>query len=139
MLIAIYTLVAFGFVLADNSVGGCLINGNGQSNITCDNNTNDVITSPAAGTSASSYGLSPGEVGGIVVGSLAMVFALVPALVTCINPETRVDGTKVWNYRRAGVYKLVEGFTLNFGFGLLVRLQEYMEGFVKNGGLWNWS
>jgi hypothetical protein len=40
-IVILYILFSIGFVLADDSTGGCINNGGNQSNVNCSNNTNN--------------------------------------------------------------------------------------------------
>ena len=65
-----------------------------------------------------------------------VVIALIPACATVVNPRTKVNGQPIWNYRRAIVYKFVEGCTLGFCCGCLEKLRLRMIKFVEEGKLW---
>lgn len=133
----LYIILNIGLVMGSDSVGGCVISGTDQQNVTCDGNTN-------AGTAAMAHELSPGEIAGLVLGCVAGVAALVTIGAALVNPTTEVRNTEgcntpVWHYRRAILYKFVEGATLGFGCGCCGRLQTWALGFVGSGKTWGWA
>jgi hypothetical protein len=133
--------LCIGFVMADDIIGGCKYDGGTQNNSPCGNNT--VVTNPtifpAPAPSEQTHGLSAGERAGIIVGCVAVGIALIPAGATLVNPNTIIAEKGLWEYRRAVLYKFVEGCTFGFMCDCLNGLRERMAKVVENGGFWSWS
>lgn len=125
-------LFNIGLVVGDTNVGGCIIGGTDQQNVNCDNNTND-------GSTTANHRLSAGEIVGIVLGSITLLVGLLAAGATILNPRTAVRNIPLWHYRRALVYKLLEGVTLGFGCGSLIGLETWAQHYVGAGDLWGWA
>jgi hypothetical protein len=123
-------LLCVGLVMGDDTAGGCVINNGTQNGFTCDNNTVHALAT------SNNHGLSPAEIAGIVGGSLAGVIALLTLGASFMNPKAEVAGKSVWEYRRAVVYRIVEGCTFGFGCGCLSRLKRKVETYVEIGGIW---
>ena len=132
----------FGCVMGQTIVGGCLNTGGSQHNLNCINNT-VVIPEPVDQINGPSprinNGLSPGEISGIAIGCVAAFLAIPAAAASLVNPNAKVKDAPIWNYRRAALYRFVEGLTLGWGCGCLHTVQHRMQGFVERGGRWGWS
>jgi len=133
LLIAIYLLFSFGFASADESAGGCIFSGSDQANISCNGNNNN----QNVGTGTAN-GLSNGEIAGIIIGSVTAVLTLLTVGAVILNPKVKIEGDPVWHYRRALLYKFIEGITVGYGCGF-ENLEKRMQNFVKAGGKWHWA
>src|SRR5579859_125267 len=105
---ALYIFLSIRYLMAgEYSVGGC-INIGGNSNTNCSGNINN---SNAASTG---HSLSQGEIGGIVVGSIAALINLLTIGATILNPRVKIgrNNQPVWHFHMALLYKFVEGCTL---------------------------
>lgn len=122
---------------ADDTAGGCIINGGAVNNLNCSGNTqNDNGTSSTAGTSD---GLSGGEIAGIAIGAVSAVIALLSLWAAIANRHAVIGPNRIplGYFKRAPLYRVVEGCTLLFGCGTLPGLEAAMAGFVQRGAIWS--
>jgi hypothetical protein len=134
-LVFLCIMLNLGFVVAaDETAGGCIINGATVNTLNCSGNTqNDIGTiSPAT-----SNGLSDGDIAGIVIGAISAMIALLTLMATIVNKYAVIgtNRTPLGHFKRAPLYRIVEGCTFLFGCGTLDGVETAMRGFVERGGL----
>ena len=133
----------FNFVGAD-TVGGCIVNGGTVQNLNCSGNTQNTINNSTSAqatpsSSGSSDGLSPGALAGIALASVSVAIALLTLFASIVNNDAVVgtNRTPIRRFKRAPVYRIIEGCTLLFGCGTLGALERAMGRFVERGGQWH--
>ena len=138
-------LFNLGLMAGADTAGGCIIDGGNVQNFSCNNNTqtningNGTVINQSSGDATSSV-LSPGAIAGIVLASLSVLIALLSFFASIVNKDAVVgeDRTPVRFFKRAPLYRIVEGCTLLFGCGTLGRLERSMGAFIQRGGKWHY-
>jgi hypothetical protein len=145
LLALLYILLNLGFVLGDQTAGGCIYNGGDQQGSDCNNNTSSQSLAPVSSaapvaSSNSTQGLPPGALAGIAVAAVTAFINLMALAATLMDRGATVDGhTPVNAFKRAYLYRLVEGCTLGFGCGCFSGLEHWMGEFLERGDKWHWA
>lgn len=144
LLALLYILLNLGFVLGDQTAGGCIYNGGDQQGSVCNNNNNTQSLAPVSSatpvaSSDSTQGLPPGALAGIVVAAVTAFINLMALAATLMDRGAAVGHTPVNAFKRAYLYRLVEGCTLGFGCGCFSGLEHWMGEFLERGDKWRWA